>query len=432
MPGAARADTNGKQHVMADAVLTVNAGSSSIKFAVFDTSSAGLRAVSHGPAGVRAMSHGQIEGIGETPHFTARDAAGASIAEHRWPDGEHQSHEELFGVLLDWVDGHLGRDAVIAVGHRVVHGGPRFDRPMRVTGKLLRALDALSPLAPLHQPHNLSPIRAIAASRPDLPQVVCFDTAFHHDMPAVATRVALPRAYAAEGVRRYGFHGLSYEYIAGELAELAPDAAGGRVIAAHLGNGASLCAMRAGRSVDSTMGFSALDGLVMGTRCGTIDPGILLYLQQRHAMTTGQVEQLLYREAGLLGVSGVSGDMRDLLGSDVPAAREAIELFIFRLAREAGGLISSLGGLDALVFTAGIGEHAPEIRAAAGAALGWAGVAMDDAANMAGDAARLISRADSRVAVWVIPTNEEVMIARHTLGVIDGPAVAPTGVEGER
>jgi len=393
---------------MSDAVLVVNAGSSSLKFAVFETAAATA-------APLVRVSYGQIEGIGDAPHFTAHDAAGAQVAEHRWPAGEVRTHEELLGVVLDWVDRHLGRDRLVAVGHRVVHGGPRFDRPMLVTDALLRALEALTPLAPLHQPHNIAPIRAIAAARPGLAQVVCFDTAFHHDMPEVAKRVALPPAYLADGVRRYGFHGLSYEYIAGRLRGLAPALTGGRVLVAHLGNGASLCAMQDGKSLDTTMGFTALDGLVMGTRCGGIDPGILLYLQQQHAMSAGDLEQLLYRRAGLLGVSGISGDMRELLASDAAAAREAVALFVFRLAREAGGLISSMGGLDGIVFTAGIGEHAPEIRAAACARLAWAGVALDAARNATGSGARCISASGSRVAVWVIPTDEEAMIARHTV-----------------
>ena len=386
---------------MPDAVLTLNAGSSSIKFALFRSA-----------PGLSLLSHGQIEGIGTTPHFRATAPGGEVLAERRWQDG-HADHEALLGTLLDWVSAHLGADALVAVGHRVVHGGPDHDRPQRVTEALLAELDRLCPLAPLHQPHNIAPIRILAALRPELAQVVCFDTAFHHGMPLLARRVALPREYEAEGVRRYGFHGLSYEYIADRLRETAPTLARGRVVVAHLGNGASLCAMRDGRSIDTTMGFTALDGLVMGTRCGTLDPGILLYLQRTHGMDTARLEQLLYERSGLLGVSGISSDMRVLMQSTDDRAREAIALFVFRLAREAGALVSSLGGLDGLVFTAGIGENTPAIRTAACERLAWLGVALDEDANARG-AAR-ISLPGSRVEVRVMPTDEEGMIARHTL-----------------
>ena len=391
---------------MADAVLAVNAGSSSIKFALFEI---GTRKQ------LAATSRGQIEGIGTAPHFIARDPAGVVQEERRFSGG---SHEELLGALLGFVDAHLGGDALRGVGHRVVHGGTRFAGPARIDAETLRAIEALTPLAPLHQPHNISPIRAIAAARPGLPQVACFDTAFHHDMPAVAARLALPRSFEAEGVRRYGFHGLSYEYIARRLRETAPRLATGRVIVAHLGNGASLCAMRDGRSIDTTMGFTALDGLVMGTRCGTLDPGVVLHLIEQRGMSAKVVSELLYQRSGLLGVSGVSNDMRTLLASGDPHAAEAVELFVFRLSREAGGLANSLGGLDGFVFTAGIGEHAAPVRAAAGERLGWLGLRIDAAANARGDA--VISAPDSRVEVRVIPTDEEAMIARHTLETIGG------------
>ena len=386
---------------MSDAVLTLNAGSSSIKFALFRSA-----------PGLSLLSHGQIEGIGTTPHFRATAPSGEVLAERRWQDG-HADHEALLGTLLDWVSAHLGADALVAVGHRVVHGGPDHDRPQRVTEALLAELDRLCPLAPLHQPHNIAPIRVLGALRPELAQVVCFDTAFHHGMPLPARRVALPREYEAEGVRRYGFHGLSYEYIANRLRETAPAMARGRVIVAHLGNGASLCAMRDGRSIDTTMGFTALDGLVMGTRCGTLDPGILLYLQRTHEMDAERLEQLLYERSGLLGVSGLSSDMRVLMRSTDTRAREAIALFVFRLAREAGALVSSLGGLDALVFTAGIGENTPAIRSAACERLAWLGVALDEDANARG--AERISLPGSRIEVRVMATDEEGMIARHTI-----------------
>jgi acetate kinase len=386
---------------MPGAILALNAGSSSIKFALFEIAGA-----------PRRIARGEIEGIGTAPHFIARNAEGTVIGERRWPDAS-VDHEALLGGLLEWVDAHLGGDTLVAVGHRVVHGGRDFAGPALLDDKVLQALDLLTPLAPLHQPHSLSPVRAIMAVRPGLPQVACFDTSFHHTLPAVATRFALPREYEAEGVRRYGFHGLSYEYIAGVLRRTVPKLAAGRVIVAHLGNGASLCALRNGVSVDTTMGFTALDGLMMGTRCGTIDPGVILYLLQQKQLPAAEIETLLYQRSGLLGVSGLSSDMRVLLESPATAAREAVELFVFRIAREAAALAGSLGGLDGFVFTAGIGEHAAQIRAAVCTRLAWLGVAMDPDANNA-DADR-ISTADSRVEVRVIPTDEEAMIVRHTL-----------------
>jgi acetate kinase len=392
---------------MSEALLTINAGSSSIKFAVFETG-----------GGLPLVSRGQIEGIGTAPHFIAKAASGEVLAERRW-DERDAEHETLLGALLEWIEAHLGRESLVAVGHRVVHGGVDHVRPARVTPGVLDELEKLVPLAPLHEPHNLSPIRAIAAVRPDLPQVACFDTAFHRAMPEVAARLALPRRYEGEGVRRYGFHGLSYEYIALRLREVAPELASGRVIAAHLGNGASLCAMHEGRSVDTTMSFTALDGLMMGTRCGGIDPGVILYLQKRHGMSATQVEALLYKESGLLGVSGISSDMRALLASDQEAAREAIELFVFRIARETGALMASLGGLDAFVFTAGIGERAAPVREAVCARLAWTGMELDEAANMRGE--MRISTAKTRVAVLVVPTDEEAMIARHTVESVGVP-----------
>lgn len=396
---------------MADAVLTFNAGSSSIKFGLFEVNEAGSRSS-------RLVSRGEVEGIGSEPHFIARDPAGKTLAEQRWAD-PNQAFQSLLDTVIGWAEDHLGADKLIAAGHRVVHGGSAHYRPERVTPALLDALDRLTPLAPLHEPHNISPIRAIAAARPKLPQVACFDTAFHHTMPKVATRFALPREYEDAGVRRYGFHGLSYEYIAGKLREVAPELANGRVIAAHLGNGASLCAMRAGHSIDTTMGFTALDGLVMGTRSGNLDPGVILYLQQERGLTAKQVETLLYEQSGLLGVSGgIASDMRTLLASADSRAKEAIELFVYRIAREIGALTSSLGGLDGLVFTAGIGEHTPEIREMVCARLGWLQIAMDRQANQRN--AILISTPKSGVAVLVVPTDEETMIVRHTLDAVEG------------
>lgn len=399
---------------MADAVLTLNAGSSSIKFSLFEVDG-------KASPSLRMVSRGEIEGIGSAPHFVVRNLAGAILAERRWPD-PNQAFASLLEAAIDWAEGHLGADRLIAVGHRVVHGGANHYWPERVTAALLDALDRLTPLAPLHEPHNIEPIRAIAASRPNLPQVACFDTAFHHTMPKVATRFALPREYEQAGVRRYGFHGLSYEYIASRLRDIAPDLAKGRVITAHLGNGASLCAMLDGRSIDTTMGFTALDGLVMGTRSGNLDPGVILYLEQERGLSAKQVETLLYEQSGLLGVSGgLASDMRTLLASDDPRAKEAVELFVYRIVREIGALTSSLGGLDGLVFTAGIGEHAPEIRERVCARLGWLAVALDAKANQRN--AGLISTPDSGVAIRVIPTDEEAMIVRHTLGVAGNNAL---------
>ena len=397
---------------MGDAVLALNAGSSSIKFALFEIGSGNF---------ADAILRGQIEGIGDAPEFVVREKSGALLSEQRWAHDEAPSHEALVGYLLDWVDHHLGRDRLVAVGHRVVHGGAAHGVPELVTGRLLEELDRLTPLAPLHQPHSLSPIRAIASARPGLAQVACFDTAFHRTMPAVATRLALPRTWDADGLRRYGFHGLSYEYIAARLSAEAPELAAGRVIVAHLGNGASLCAMRAGRSVDTTMGFTALDGLVMGTRCGSIDPGVLLYLRQSAGLSTDDLEDLLYRRSGLLGVSGIDSDMRTLLASKEAAAREAVELFVYRFAQQAGAMLAALDGLDGLVFTAGIGEHAPEIQAAVCTKLAWLGVTLDETLNLRGSGR--ISRPDSQVEVRVIPTDEETMIARHTISLLQPKSV---------
>ena len=302
-----------------------------------------------------------------------------------------------------------------AVGHRVVHGGTEYAAPVRITPAVMATLAKLIPLAPLHQPHNLAPIQAIADAVPDLPQVACFDTAFHRGQSHVAQSFALPKRFADEGVRRYGFHGLSYEFVASRMREVAPDLAGGRLIIAHLGNGASLCAVRDGRSVASTMGFTALEGLMMGTRCGALDPGVLLYLMEEHKMDARGIEDLLYRRSGLLGVSGISSDMRTLRASTAPDAAEAIALFIYRIVREIGSLAAALGGLDALVFTAGIGENDPATRAEVVAGCGWLGLQLDAAANAAGEGRISAGKAPS---AWVIPTDEERMIARHTAEVL--------------
>jgi acetate kinase len=391
---------------MTGSILTINGGSSSLKFALFDNN-----------AELTATVRGEIEDLDAAPHLLARDASGAVLTEQHWPAGDAHPFADALDTLLKFTDAHLGRDGLVAVGHRVVHGGADHIAPEMITPALLAVLETLTPLDPLHMPDNLAPMRAVAAARPQLAQVACFDTAFHHTMPAVAARFALPRALEAKGVRRYGFHGLSYEYISSCLKKQSPALARGRVIAAHLGSGASLCALSDGSSIATTTGFSALDGLVMATRCGSLDPGVILYLGSQ-GYSFADVEDLLYRRSGLLGVSGISGDVRVLLASDDVHARDAIELFTYRIALEAGAMASALGGLDGLVFTAGIGEHATQIRAAVCARLGWLGLRIDDAANAA--SAAVISTADSKVEVHVIATNEELMIARHTQAMISG------------
>ncbi|OYY91819.1 MAG: acetate kinase [Sphingomonas sp. 28-66-16] len=388
---------------MAGSILTLNAGSSSLKFALYD-------------AMLAPILRGEIEDIDAAPHLAARNAAGSTLADHRWPDGQ-PCFAKILGDLLDFVHDHSGSDGLGSTGHRIVHGGADHVSPSLITPTLLAALEALTPLDPLHMPHNLAPARAIAEARPDLPQVACFDTAFHHAMPAEAQAVAVPRAMRDDGVRRYGFHGLSYEYIAAQLAEEAPELTRGRVIVAHLGAGASLCALKGGASIATTMGFSTLDGLMMATRCGSIDPGVILYLA-RQGRSISEIEDLLYHQSGLLGVSGISGDMRVLLASDDPRAADAIELFSYRIAVEAGGLVSALGGIDGMVFTAGIGEHSPKVRAAICARLEWLGIQLDPVANASG--AGRISAPDSRVDVRVIAADEEAIIARHTQQVLHG------------
>ncbi|MBW4025549.1 MAG: acetate/propionate family kinase [Proteobacteria bacterium] len=381
-------------------ILTLNAGSSSVKFAIFDTEPRR-----------REMVRGEIENLASAPHFHARSPSGAVLAERRWPDGSTPPFPVVLEELLTFAEAHLGEAGLAAVGHRIVHGGPKHVGPALVTPALLADLEALTSLDPLHMPLNLAPIRALVAARPSLPQVACFDTAFHHTLPAVAQRFALPQAISGAGVRRYGFHGLSFEYIANCLNRQAPALARGRVIVAHLGAGASLCALMNGRSIATTTGFSALDGLMMATRCGLIDPGVLLHLL-RQGHSVDDLEDMLYRRSGLLGVSGISGDVRVLLASSVPAAREALDLFSYRIAWEAGALTSALGGLDGLVFTAGIGEHAPRIRAEVCARLSWLGLRLDAQANLANSPC--ISLPDSAIDVRVIATDEEAMIAHHT------------------
>ena len=386
-------------------ILTINAGSSSIKFELFDAG-----------GDLQRRFRGQLDGIGTAhPRLQARDHAGQTLVDRTFePDRVKDAHaaQDLIGA---WLDEHQGGPPD-AVGHRVVHGGLEFGAPALIDDGVLDKLQALVPLAPLHQPNNLAPIRSIRARRPGLPQVACFDTAFHRGHAPVIDRFAIPRALYEQGVRRYGFHGLSYEYIAGRLPDIAPEIAAKRVVIAHLGNGASLCALAHGCSVDTTMSFSALDGLPMGTRPGALDPGVVLYLMAQKRMDAPAIEHFLYHDCGLKALSGGSGDMRDLLASKTAEARLAVDYFVHRIAQCTAAMAATLGGLDGFVFTAGIGENAALVRAAVCEKLTWLGFGLDEAAN-AGHGPR-ISPADSRVAVYVIPTDEELMIARHTRDVL--------------
>jgi len=395
---------------MAETQLILNAGSSSLKFSLF------LKAEE--PA---LLLSGKVEGLGtDRPHFVARDASGTLVAERSWAPDSGLSHRAATEFLFTWGRTALEGHHVAEAGHRIVHGGARFTGPVRVDPTSLAEIEALTPLAPLHQPQNLAAIRAVAEHAPDLPQVACFDTAFHRSQPSVAQLFALPRRLSDDGIRRYGFHGLSYESIASLLPRLDPRAAAGRTVVAHLGNGASLCAMLNGKSVATTMSFTPADGLPMGTRSGSLDPGLLLYLLQYKGMSISELDDLIYHKSGLLGVSGISSDMRTLEESADPHAAEAIDLFVYRLNRELGSMAAALGGLDALVFTGGIGENSRAVRRRVVEAGQWLGLAIDLAANEG--SAQRISPPDSKVAVWVIPTNEELMIARHTWRVLGAGA----------
>lgn len=388
------------------ALLVMNAGSSSIKFCVYHLADDGPAAED-----LEAGLRGQIEGIGTAhPRLSVRE--NGEKRERALSELEAGTPQAATALLAQAIARRSAELEIVAVGHRIVHGGTRYSEPVYLDDAVLDYLDTLNPLAPLHQPHNLAVVRAIARELPGVPQVGCFDTAFHQGHEPVIEMFALPYAMYEAGVRRYGFHGLSYAYIAGALPTLAPTIAGRRVIVAHLGNGASLCALRGDRSVDSTMGFSALDGLPMGTRCGQLDPGVILYLLRERGMNVTELESLFYRQSGLLGISGISADMRDLLASDAPRAQLAIDYFVFHIAREVAALTATLGGLDALVFSAGIGEHSAEIRQRICARLGWLGVKLDDEANRAGTGC--ITMPAATVSAWVIPTNEELMIARNT------------------
>jgi acetate kinase len=391
-----------------DAIAVLNAGSSSLKFSLFGEDDRN--------DGLELIARGQTEGLYTAPRFVARDRDGKTLAEKSWGEGATLGHDGALDHLVAFVRSELRDHRLAGVGHRVVHGGLEYSQPVRVDAAVLSALEKYVPLAPLHQPHNLAPIRALLQRVPDLPQVACFDTAFHRAQSDVAQAFALPGSITDRGVRRYGFHGLSYEYIAGALPEHDPKAAAGRTVVLHLGNGSSMCAMNQGRSVASTMGFTAVDGLPMGTRSGSLDPGVILYLIDEMKMDTRAVAKLIYQESGLLGVSGLSSDMRKLLESREPRARAAIDLYVYRIGRELGSLAAALGGLDAIVFTAGIGENSAVLRERVCRDARWLGVELDPAAN-AGGGPR-ISSATSRVSVWAIPTNEELMIARHTRGLI--------------
>lgn len=388
---------------MDDYTLVLNAGSSSLKFCVFQR-----------PQGRswRLASRGQIEGIGTSPHLSAKDDEGKSLINEKLDAAAVRNGGDAIGALAAWLRSRYGGARVLGVGHRVVHGGAQFKVPVIVTRQVLAELYDLIPLAPLHQPYNLAAVGAVFERLPDVPQVACFDTSFHRGHADVADVVPLPRELCKSGLQRYGFHGLSYEYVASVLPEVAPEIAGGRVIVAHLGSGASMCAMKEGKSVDSTLGFTALDGLCMGTRPGTLDPGVVLYLFQSLDLSPKDVETILYKQSGLLGISGISNDMRDLLDSEEPEARLAVDYFVYRAAKEVGALAAVLGGVDALVFTAGIGENSPEIRRRICETSRWLGVELDAEANET--RGPRISARQSGVSAWVIPTNEELMIARHT------------------
>lgn len=394
---------------MDDYALVLNAGSSSLKFCVFER-----------PPNERwhLEARGQVEGIGASPRLTVKDASGECLADQ---DVAVRNADQALDTLARWLRSKYGGSRVLGVGHRVVHGGARFSGPTILNSEVLRELYQLVPLAPLHQPYNLAAIEAVFERLPGIPQVACFDTGFHRGQPAVAELIPLPRELRQRGLQRYGFHGLSYEYIASVLPEVAPEIANGRVIVAHLGSGASLCALKDRKSLDSTLGFTALDGLCMGTRPGSIDPGVILHLFQGLNLSAKEVETLLYKKSGLLGISGISNDMRDLIGRDDSAARLAVDYFVYRAAKEIGALTAALGGLDALVFTAGIGENSPEIRKRICESSAWLGIELDETANAQG--LTKISTSRSKLSVWMIRTNEELMIARHT-GLLLGLAKA--------
>jgi acetate kinase len=391
---------------LSDAIAVLNAGSSSLKFSLYAA----------GGGDLDLVARGQAEGLFTSPKFVAKDGAGTVVEQKAWGEGHKLGHEGALDQLVNVLRQHYSSHRLVAVGHRVVHGGLEYTRPTRIEPAVVGALEKYVPLAPLHQPHNLAPIRLLLARDPALPQVACFDTAFHRAQPEVAQLFALPRRITDRGVLRYGFHGLSYEYIAKVLPRIDARAASGSTVVLHLGNGASMCAMANGRSMASTMGFTAADGLPMGTRCGNLDPGVVLYMMDELNMDARAIERVIYQDSGLLGVSGVSSDMRALQESADPRAKAAIDLFAYRIGRELGSLSAALGGLDAIVFTAGIGEHSVALRERVCRDAHWLGVVLDDAAN-ARHGPR-ISAPQSRVSAWVVPTNEELMIASHTQAVL--------------
>jgi acetate kinase len=401
-----------------DAILVVNAGSSSVKFQIFGIEGVGC---------LKRLIRGQLDGIGTRPRLSAKAKDKSLLVDRSYAPDEIPDVPAAIAIVAGWLRETQSVD-LVAVGHRVVHGGPKYDRPVVVDQEVLANLELYVSLAPLHQPNNLSAIRTLLMRRPELFQVACFDTAFHRGHSAVADRFAIPERFYAEGVRRYGFHGLSYEYVAERMREIAPAAATGRVIVAHLGSGASMCALANGRSVESTMGFTALDGIPMGTRPGQIDPGVLLYLINEKGMTAPQVQDLLYRESGLKGLSGISNDMRELETNSDAGAVLAVDYFVYRVALNAGMLAAALGGLDAFVFTAGIGENSVAIRASIAKKLVWLGAILDASANAARKS--VISIPQSRVGLYVLPTDEELMIARHTLALL--PMRSAREVAGER
>jgi acetate kinase len=418
MPGrvpCARLKKYRKDNIMSDAIIVLNAGSSSLKFSIYDAANLELNLV----------TRGQIEGLGTSSRFKAKDPQGQVLAEVAL-NGHTQSfgHAEAFAHLCQWaLEQYGGRLKAMAVGHRLAHGGLDFTEPMLIDGDVVTKLEQLIPLVPLHQPHNLAAVKGVMQLRPDLAQVACFDTAFHRNRPSVSERFGLPDEMFRRGLRRWGFHGLSYEFVSKQFRLIAPDISRGRVIAAHLGSGASLCAMKDGQSVDTTMSFSALDGLPMGTRCGNLDPGVILFLL-RHGWSLDRIEDLLYKKSGLLGISNISNDVRDLLASNSPLAIEAIEFFVYRIVREIGSLTAALGGLDALIFTAGVGENSPVIRHKVCQGLGWLGISIDQDENRRGSTC--ISPKEHAPSVWVIPTDEEGVIASHTLAVVSSQMEMPT------
>jgi acetate kinase len=391
---------------MADAIIVLNAGSSSIKFSLFTLQGDELD----------LEIKGQIEGIYTAPRFVSKDKQGTTASEKSWSEGTKLGHDGALDYLVAYLRGEVAQYHLVGVGHRVAHGGPDYTQPLGIDRSVLAILEQFIPLAPLHQPHNLAAIRFLLQRAPELPQVACFDTSFHRSNPEITQMFALPIELHEAGVRRYGFHGLSYEYIASVLPKYDARAVEGRSIVLHLGSGSSMCAFDACRSMTTTMGFTAVDGLVMGTRCGNLDPGVMLFLMDQRGMDARAIEKLIYNQSGLLGVSGISSDMRTLLSSEEPRARRAVDLYLYRIRREMGSLAAALGGVDAIVFTGGIGENAVSIREGVCRDAGWLGVELDADANAHGGPR--ISTVESRVQAWVIPTNEELTIARHTKRVL--------------